>query len=58
MVISCQETSGSVFSIITVIARISKGALIIGIQEFYPEERLVYQIFIEIYPRRNKKHGI
>ncbi|XP_058946706.2 uncharacterized protein [Pocillopora verrucosa] len=34
-----RETSGSVFSIITVIARISKGALIIGIQEFYPEER-------------------
>ena len=58
MVISCQETSGLVFSIITVIARISSGALIIAIQEFYPEERLVYQIFIEIYPRRKKKHGI
>lgn len=34
-----KETSGSVFAIITVIARLSSGGLVIGIQKFYPEER-------------------
>ncbi|XP_022803766.1 uncharacterized protein LOC111341079 [Stylophora pistillata] len=34
-----KETSGSVFSIISVISRILSGVLIKGIQEFYPEER-------------------
>ena len=33
-----QETSGSAFSIIVVIARLSSGALFMSIQEFYPED--------------------
>ncbi|KAJ7383307.1 Major facilitator super domain-containing protein 12 [Desmophyllum pertusum] len=33
-----KETSGSVISIITVIARLSSGGLVIGIQGFYPEK--------------------
>ena len=33
-----QDSSGLVISIITVIARVSSGGLVIGIQSFYPEK--------------------
>lgn len=35
----CKENSGSVFAIIDVITRVSSGLILIGIQEFYPDER-------------------
>lgn len=33
-----KETSGAVISIITVVARLASGGLVIGIQEFYPDQ--------------------
>ena len=33
-----QDSSGLVISVITVIARVSSGGLVIGIQSFYPEK--------------------
>ena len=34
-----QDNSGFAFSVIVIIARLSSGGLIMGIQEFYPEDK-------------------